>query len=98
MINFQNGDNILFCRQTPESGGFLREVRYTQTRSPIHVPVGDFNFVEPDASCIPFDFAADHVECCRFSCAIGTQKTNNLTLPKFQTNIMDDFPFFELLA
>jgi hypothetical protein len=89
----QHAQNVLFDTEFTKNGSFLRQIADAVLRPLVHGKFGDVGAIQKNLSPVGFYQAYDHVKGGRFSGAIGTQQTDDLSLIDFQRN-----PFYHLPA
>ena len=86
---FQHAEDVLLDGQFLENTGFLRQIPHAPSRPTVHGPGGDVESREEDGAGIGFQHPADHAETSRLAGAVGSQQSDDLTLPHVQIHAID---------
>src|SRR5258706_2142977 len=102
VMQLQHGAHVFGYCQTPENGGFLRQIRQSQQRAAVDRHVGHPVFVEVDFPAVERNQADHHIEAGGFAGAVRTQQANHFPAAYFQRHVLDDdarfVPLFQLLG
>ena len=74
------GHDIILNCHVAKDRGLLGKVTHTELGTAIHRHFGDFHIIEEDPSGEGLDDTHNHVKGGCFTCTIGTEKTDNLSL------------------
>src|SRR6187402_709694 len=90
LLCFQDGEDVFFDGQLTKNRWFLRQVANAVIAcAQVHGQTRDITLINKDAPQVRLHQADDHVETCGFSCAVGPEKADDLTLLNMQAHAPD---------
>ena len=94
----QDGENIFSCGEFPKNGWFLGQVGDSFSGTPVHRELGDIVLPVLNFSFGGSEQADNHRKGGCFSCAVGSEETDDFAFPQGDGNVVDDGALPELLV